>query len=412
MSRTVIRLERGAWVHILAAASLIAGLSAGAVAGPSGADPEDPEGSPDLPRIGGWVMLADGVTLIVALPERAKLAYVDTLAEKEIKRVDLPFKPDLLAVQGKRLFASVSGGSAIHVLDLDSGVDRGALHLPEGPATGLACNPSKGPLFATLPDPTMAGAAVVIDPITGAIAYTGHMVPNAMDPRKVAGLTLAVDPSNADGFYTLAPWAGGRHATPGRTLVKATIRSPVPYRPYAGPPFKPPHHDPQAMPAGLVAPASEYATYPRVARADSMVHASGNGKLVGVIDFDGNGVSVLLGRNPGEKVGMMDCPSTSDFAFHPALDLAAAEGDGPPRKKERTLYLFNGKSLAEVARFPLGHGPPDDEPNGRLLTFGGRGTKLVYYDASRGKRLRFFPIELTEKDRETLDRAYASPHAR
>src|SRR5271170_3565037 len=80
-----------------------------------------------LPRIGGWVVLPDGVTLIVALPDDEKLAYIDTVAGKELKRVKLPFKPDRLAVQGKRLFASVEGVGSVHVLDLESGADRKAI---------------------------------------------------------------------------------------------------------------------------------------------------------------------------------------------------------------------------------------------------------------------------------------------
>lgn len=414
MSRTV-RISIGFRIRVLASAALMVGLSSAGSPAQEKADDrrrENHDGSLGLPKISGWAMLDDGLTLVVALPERAKLAYVDTLAEKEIKQVDLPFKPDLLALQGKRLFASVSGGGAIHVLDLD-GVDHGSVRLPSGPAAGLACHREKGPLFAAIPDPTLAGAVVAIDPISGSIAYAGQMIPNSMDPKKVAGLALAADPTNPQGFYSMGPWIGGRHATPGRTLIRANIRGTIHFRPYSGPPYKPPHHDPQAMPTGLVALVGEYAINSKVARADSTVHASGDGRLVGVIDLEGNGVAVLTARNLDERVGMMDCPSASDFAFHPALDLAAAEGDGTGRKKERTLYLYNGRSLAEVARFPLGHGPPDedDQPNGRLLAFGARGTKLVYYDAAK-KRLRFFPIELTEKDRQALDRAFGDPRGR
>src|SRR5262249_51659397 len=55
---------------------------------------EDPERALALPSIGGWAMLADGVTLIVALPDQKQLAYIDTVANKELKRVNLPFEPN------------------------------------------------------------------------------------------------------------------------------------------------------------------------------------------------------------------------------------------------------------------------------------------------------------------------------
>jgi hypothetical protein len=90
-------------------------------------------------------MLSDGVTLIVALPDEAKLAYIDTLADKELKRVALPFKADRLAVQGKHLCASVQGSSAVHILDVDSGADRKELKV-QGTVVDMACHPAKGVL--------------------------------------------------------------------------------------------------------------------------------------------------------------------------------------------------------------------------------------------------------------------------
>ena len=186
----------------------------------------------------------------------------------------------------------------------------------------------------------------------------------------------------------------------------------VAFRPYSGPPYKPPHHDPQAMPAGMVAVVGDFAILERVGTIGSPVHAGGDGRQVGVIDYDGDGVAVLSARNVNERLGRMDCPSATDFAFHPALGLAAAEGNGTGRDKGRTLYLFHGDSLAAFARFPLGHAAEDEpDPSQRLLTFGGRGTKLVYYDA-RKKRLRFFPLPLTEADQAALAKAYHLGHGR
>jgi hypothetical protein len=368
------------------------------------------------------------LTLIVALPDKAQLVYVDTVDEKEIRRVDLPFKPDLLAVQGKQLFASVYGGNSIHSLDLSTGVNRKELRLPAGPLTGLACNHAKGPLFASIPDPTKVGAVVAISPTTGALAYTAHNLPSPppmppmnrftaqgpihpLEPKKVAALTIAADPSNPEGFYSIVYITGGRHATHGVGVLRVGVRDATPYRPYSGPPYKPSFNDPQAIPVGLIALADRFQTSPMVGTVNTAVHASGDGRHVGILDLGGNGITLLSSQNLDEKIGMMDCPHASDFAFHPVLDLAVAEGDESVHKKDRAFFLFNGKSLVEVARFPLGHGPSqEDNPNGRLLTFGGRGTKIVYYDPSRGHRLRFFPLSLSEKDKETLEKAFHPGH--
>jgi hypothetical protein len=91
---------------------------------------ESNTGALALANLGGWVMLPDGVTLIVSLPEQAKLVYLDTVAFKEIKRVDLTFKPAALAYQGKQLFAAVQGAALLHILDLESGEDKKEIKFP------------------------------------------------------------------------------------------------------------------------------------------------------------------------------------------------------------------------------------------------------------------------------------------
>lgn len=60
----------------------------------------------DLPPPEGWVMMFDNITLIVSVPEKAQLVYFDTVANKEMKRVDMDFQPGALALQGTTLFAA------------------------------------------------------------------------------------------------------------------------------------------------------------------------------------------------------------------------------------------------------------------------------------------------------------------
>ena len=86
---------------------------------------------------GGWAMSPDGVTLIVALSDVAQLVYIDTETSKEIKRIDLPFKPGVLAYQGKRLFVAVQGASLLNILDLDTGAVKKEVKIPDGTVTDV-----------------------------------------------------------------------------------------------------------------------------------------------------------------------------------------------------------------------------------------------------------------------------------
>jgi hypothetical protein len=75
----------------------------------------------DLPGMGGFAVSTDGSTLIVSLTAKAELAYVDTGAAKEKKRVKVEFQPTQLAWGDKVLFAAQKGSGVVHVLDADTG---------------------------------------------------------------------------------------------------------------------------------------------------------------------------------------------------------------------------------------------------------------------------------------------------
>jgi hypothetical protein len=114
-----------------------------------------------------------------------------------------------------------------------------------------------------------------------------------------------------------------------------------------------------------------------------------------------------------------------NVCFHPVLDLGAAE------KSDGELTLFNTRSLAPIKTIP----PPTRSGTSTeaiLLTFGGRGTKLVYYHGGTGSgqsarptrnpgkgkasapaapataaakdqgQLVLIPLELTDEDRAAL----------
>jgi hypothetical protein len=67
------------------------------------------------------------------------------------------------------------------------------------------------------------------------------------------------------------------------------------------------------------------------------------------------------------------------------------------------LHLFNCTSLLETTyKLPCTlNGNLCRLPAGRLLTFGARGTKLLYYDWTTGY-LRSIPLTLTDKDKAAL----------
>jgi hypothetical protein len=378
----------------------------------------DPENSLPLPGISSWALLPDGVTLVVALPDQARLAYVDTAAEKELKRVDLPFKPDRLAVQGKRLFASVQGASLVHVLDLDSGAGRKEIEVPGGFVMNMACHPERGPVYLVMSE---QNTIYTLNPDSGSTAMAGFYglvslsFPAPHSPAiRARAQHLAVDPHNGNTFFGaysngFDKWHEGVHEQAyGQGLEKYRVRGKV--EPYPGEMLGmrrvdsvPPGRFQPLERVGLNGSAVPVANEPG---GFYPVRVSGDGKRVGVV---GRGEILLLGAdNINFRAGTAKRAAASDLAFHPVLDLMAVEagnlGSGQDRWSE--LHFFNGKSLTHITQVNVNSGPLAGSPQGcRLLTFGARGTKLCYYDWLRGGRLCFFPLTLPRADRAVLANA-------
>src|SRR5262249_1746557 len=140
-----------------------------------------------LPPPSGWIMMPDGVTLIVSLAEKAQLVYIDTLAGKEIKRVDVDFKPGDLALQGETLFAAFKGASTVYSLDVRSGKVQKEYSVGSDEVGHIACNAQHGLVYAT----TTKLGVYSIDPATGKVTNTG-----------AKGFFLAVDPIAGKYVYT------------------------------------------------------------------------------------------------------------------------------------------------------------------------------------------------------------------
>src|SRR5262249_45204739 len=113
---------------------------------------------------GGWVMLPDNVTLVVSQPEKAELVYFDTVADRQVKRVECDFQPGPLAVQGETLFAAARGSSQVYSLDARTGKVRKEYGLGSDAVAHLACGAKDGLLYAS----TAKFTVLAVDPATGA----------------------------------------------------------------------------------------------------------------------------------------------------------------------------------------------------------------------------------------------------
>ena len=379
-----------------------------------------------LPSIAGWVLLSDGVTLIVALPDEAKLAYIDTLANKELKRVALPFKPDRLAAQGKHLCASVQGASAVHILDLDSGADRKELTV-QGTVVDMACHPAKGVVHVATFNPAsgMIYRIFAIDAAKGTVSLAGDLAsarqekrpnPQAVGPARVYSVTtlsmagggqvLALDPNTADALYVACAFQRERwwRDLYRITLAKYAIAGRVEFNRVPPTWDQGIAHNPGLLPIGPFWPLKRMG--PKLSRptgpvGKQVVHVSSDSKNVAILG-GGDQIDVFATDNINSQAGVVNCPGVSDFDFHPVLGMVAVEGENG-----NALYFFNSRSLTQTNRILLdSRGLAGSPPAGRLLTFGARGTKLLYYDRLRGGFLRSFPLSLTAADLQALAKAY------
>jgi hypothetical protein len=414
------RRESGAGIALSAAAVVLLALGhALAADGPH----EGGDSGLALPSIGGWVMLADGVTLIVAVPDESKLVYIDTIGDKELKRVALPFPPNRLAVQGRLLFASVQGASVVHVLDLDSGAEKRQINLPGGFVVDMVCHPQKGLVYASM---SSQGKILAIDPNAGSTALTGEdhspllgavMLPpgyrlpaSGAPPRVGTGRFLAVDPKNASTLYAsylneVSTWHEGRRRETWSYLgLKKFI---VKGRMEVNPRNMWQRGNASILPPGWFWPLEVIRINAKAEPSGSFypLSFSSDGKNIGITD--GHQWELLSTADLESRNGTVACSGAADLAFHPVLELVAVEGDNGGTGRGTALYLFNTRSLTQVAKITLSAGRfAKTPPSCRLLGFGARGTKLLYYDWLRGGFLRSFPLTLTAPELAALAKAY------
>jgi hypothetical protein len=334
-----------------------------------------------LPSVGGWAMTPDNVTLIVAVPTKGELVYFDTLADKEGKHVEVDFQPTCLALQGKNLFAGAKGSSIVHMLDAASGKENRSFKLPGEPIFQLACHPGKGLVYASNGKQEIFS----INPQSGKVEKT-----------EARGMFLAVDPAKGDALYTgsIKPpeeeivVRGGPdgklvitfHQTGGRaSMLKYGISS-----------------------QGLkLLDGTDNAAI----GAGGAMHLSPDGSSLAFIAGGGwtstedpkqrAGIAVFGSDDLKTMRGAVDVGAPQNLAFHPVLKLGVGLGNNVD------LFFFNPKSLAVRKKVSLPRLPHSFWFN--LLTFGGKGTKLIHL---QGENLSFVPLELSDEERAALEQFY------
>lgn len=345
-----------------------------------------------LPPLGGWALASDGLTLAVSIPSEGALAWFDTESGRETRRVRTDFRPGSLVFQDKTLFVSAVGSSLVYGLEASSGKVLKEIKVPGEPIVFLAAHASKGPLFASnareevvviepsggsVKKTTARGRFLAVDPKSGAFLYTGRTSPNEFD--------VEVE-KNADGSST---WYFDNWGY--RSMIrKYAIGS-----------------------AGL----KQVAVNDNTAVNGRAMHLSPDGARIAMAG--GGGWRGKRGGGGGYTIAVYDAADATtmlgqvdlgaypeNIAFHPVLNVGAA------LKSEGELHLFNAKSLVTFSKQSISGAPRGfNEPG--WLTFGGRGTRLVYwqmgasYEGKPGK-LYFIPLELTRADRDLLQKAYGA----
>lgn len=340
-----------------------------------------------LPAPGGWVVLPDGATLVVSQPDKGQLVFFDTIAEKETHRWELDFKPTRLAFQGNTLFVAVKGASTVHALDAKTGRQLREISLGGDAVSNMACHPSKGLLYAS----TETLQVFSIDPRDGTATRTN-----------ATGNFLAVDPTSADAVFT--------GTSPPREEEEIIIKG-LPgnrikvYWDQWGTRAFILKYGVDGKNLNLMSSQKNAAVnaYSLNITPDGkkVMMTSGGGWRPPVEGGTGGGYmsAAFSAENLSSRVG--EAPSGTNMAFHPVLNLGVLNHAG------RDIEFFNPKSLVAGQKFSLAPGA-DGRP--LLITFGGKGTKVILWNgdntANPLEGLHFLTIELTAEDRTALQKVY------
>jgi hypothetical protein len=309
-----------------------------------------------IPSFGGGAMTLDNKTLIVALTSAGMLGYYDSLSAKEIKKVDVDFQPNVLAIQGKHLFVGVKGSAIIHVLEADSAKKVKTIKIPGDPLQEMTVHPGKGPLYAS----NSAGEVFVVDPVAGSYKKTN-----------ARGKAIVIDPSNGKYLY-VGTLNQGRCAFTKYEAENGEILKVIGTQ------------DNAVIRGFGIALRSD-------GKAVGMFgyvgwEPLGGGKSPGITAiFDASDMKTMIGR--------IDFGSNRYITFHPTLKLGAAW------RSSGEIAFFDSQSFAvkELAKVN------EDDRTAAWMTFGGQGTRLII---STGSHLIFVPLELSAEDAQALKKIH------
>jgi len=310
--------------------------------------------------MGGFAVSPDNATLVVSLTSKTELVFIDTVAGKETRRVQVEFQPTAMAWADKVLFVGQKGSGNIHIIDVKSGKETG-MGSAGGPVKNLTV--AKGVCFAS----TSNREVVAID------------AKGAVTKSKVQGTFIMAD---ARGEYVYTCIDGKATTDVGRNAVSGTELTP-------GKVFF------RSLRTSLI-------------NVQSM-GVSADGKQFGVVAGGGwsdlerkKHYSVPLYSTDDMKSQLGELETGAypcGMATHPVLPLMFACNG-----KEGSVFSAKSYAPAEKFKAPretLGAATPS------VLAFVGRGEKLAW-GATNGDMgtLKIYDLKLTEEQRAEVGKAF------
>ena len=335
---------------------------------------------------GGFAVTPDMVGLVVSQPDSVELVYFNTLTEKEVKRVELDFKPGALAIKEKSLFAAGKGSSVIYQLELNSAKVQKEFEIPGDAVARIAVHPTKPLLFASTASfeifaVDLAKGKVTKTAATGdqlAVSPDGEFLVAAMQPPLEDGKLVWAETPDGKIRYLWDDW-GAR-----AIIAKYKI---------AGSELKLESAQNNAAVNGYVM---------HLTPDGKRVMMTGGGGWRPPVGGGTGGGYVTAIFSTGNLQSMLGQAIAADaVVFHPVLNLAATNQGG------RDIVVINGKSFKERQKISIAPGAGGGTT---LFAFVGKGTKVAIYNganpAAPKEGLHFFDLELSAEERAQLTKIY------
>jgi DNA-binding beta-propeller fold protein YncE len=341
-----------------------------------------------LPAPTGYVMMPDGVTLIVAMAKHGQLIYFDTVRDKEIKRVEVDFKPTCLALQERTLFAVAEGSAMVYALDAMTGKVKKEYAVGGDGIVQLACNYHRGYLYAT----TGSRKVYSIDPTSGAVTKTAAMGDFiAVDPVDGNSVYTGIRPPPNEDNFIIHTDDNGRFRIiwdswgPRAAILKYSA---------GGGKLK-------FVSAQKNAAVNPYLLYLSPDGKRIMMPSGGGWRPPPSGGTGGGGLAIFSTDNLDAMIGK--ATGGSNVVFHATLPLGIASNMGTE------LSVFNSKSFIERQKIPVAKGA---DMRSLLLTIGGKGCKAILWNGDNPNNpeegLHFIPLNLKDEERKTLAAVYGA----